>query len=78
VFGASRSEFNMREKLWTVPAERMKSGKEHRVPLSDRALELTPTENVCDEDFVFPGGRPGRPLSNMAMLKLLERMGRMI
>jgi integrase len=76
VIGARRSEFNSREKLWTVPAERMKSGKEHRVPLCDCALELIPTENVCDEDFVFPGGRAGQPLSNMAMLKLLERMGR--
>ena len=54
----------------------MKSGKDHRVPLSDRAVELIPTENVGDKDFVFPGGRSGQPLSNMAMLKLLERIGR--
>ena len=46
----------------------MKSGKDHRVPLSDRAVELIPTENVGDKDFVFPGGRSGQPLSNMAML----------
>ena len=76
VIGARRHEFNIHEKLWTVPAERMKSGKEHRVPLSDRALELIPTEAAVVDDFVFPGGRSGQPLSNMAMLKLLERMGR--
>jgi len=46
------------------------------VPLSERALELISAEVEIDNEFVFPGGRPGRPLSNMAMLKLLERMGR--
>jgi integrase len=76
VIGARRSEFNMGEKLWTVPAQRMKAGKEHRVPLQDRALELISTESLGNDDFVFPGGRWGRPLSNMAMLKLLGRMGR--
>jgi integrase len=74
--GARRSEFNPREKLWTISAERMKAGKEHRVPLSYRALELIVTMVTGDNEFVFPGGRPGQPLSNMAMLKLLERMGR--
>jgi integrase len=76
VIGACRSEFSIREKVWTIPAERMKAGKEHRVPLSDRALELIPAEIQGNDDFVFPGGRFGRPLSNMAMLKLLRRMGR--
>ena len=76
VIGARRSEFNMREKLWAVPAIRMKAGKEHRVPLPDRALDVISTETLRDDDFVFPGGRSGQPLSNMAMLKLLQRMGR--
>jgi integrase len=44
VIGARRSEFNMREKLWAVPAIRMKAGKEHRVPLPDRALDVISTE----------------------------------
>jgi integrase len=74
--GARRSDFNIREKLWTIPAERMKAGKEHRVPLSDRALELIATHAEADNDFIFPGGRRRQPLSNMAMLKLLQRMGR--
>src|SRR5207253_10052575 len=57
-----------------VPAERMKAGKEHRVPLSDRAIEILGKAGEPDE-FVFIGGKPGRPLSNMAMLKLVQRMG---
>jgi integrase len=73
--GAQRSEVNALEKLWTVPAERMKADKEHRVPLSDRALEIAATA-PDDERFIFPGGRRGQPLSNMAMLALLKRMGR--
>jgi integrase len=74
--GAQRSEVNAREKLWSVPADRMKADKEHRVPLSDRALEITAAAAEDEEDFIFPGGRRGRPLSNMAMLALLKRMGR--
>lgn len=53
----------------------MKSGREHRVPLSDRALEILsgpPTER----EFVFPGRYPDTPLSNMAMLQTLKKMGR--
>jgi integrase len=74
--GARRSEFDYQGKLWAIPAERMKAGKEHRVPLSERARELIATAAEADNEFVFPGGRLGQPLSNMAMLKLLERMGR--
>jgi integrase len=73
---AGRSEFNTAEKLWTVPSNRMKSDKEHRVPLSDRALEIAAAAVAGEDDFIFPGGRRGRPLSNMAMLALLKRMGR--
>ncbi len=74
--GAQRSEVNAREKLWTVPADRMKADKEHRVPLSNRALEIFAAAGVDEEGFIFPGGRWHRPLSNMAMLALLKRMGR--
>jgi integrase len=73
---ARRSEINAGQKLWTVPADRMKADKEHRVPLSDRALEITAAVAADEEDFIFPGGRWRRPLSNMAMLALLKRMGR--
>jgi integrase len=79
VINARWEEFDLANKVWTIPAERMKAGKEHRVPLSGRAqeiIEAMSAERVNDHPFVFPGGRPGKPLSNMAMLKLLGRMGR--
>jgi integrase len=74
--GAVRGEFNASDKVWIVPAERMKAGKEHRVPLSTRALvilrdaESTPTPGSY---YVFPGGKTGKPLSNMAMTEVLRR-----
>ena len=77
--GAKRGEIDAKNKLWTVPAERVKAGKEHRVPLSDRALKVIEDVGTGADDkdgFVFPGRSPGEPLSNMAMLKLLQRMGR--
>jgi len=66
VIGARREDFDLDNALWTVPGERMKAGRPHRVPLSPRAVELV---RETEGDQVFP-------LSNMAMLKLLERMGR--
>src|SRR5262249_15745091 len=78
VIGARWDEIDLSAKLWTVPGERMKAGKEHRVPLSEPALTIIKDMRAArldDHDFVFPGGRLGRPLSNMAMLKLLQRMG---
>ena len=79
VIGARWEEFDLEKKVWTVPGERMKAGKEHRVPLSEGAfaiIEMMKAERVNDHPFVVPGGRPGKPLSNMAMLKLLGRMDR--
>jgi integrase len=74
VIGAKWGEFNLAERLWTVPGERMKSGKEHRVPLSDAALAIlgAPGEPA---QCVFPGGKAGSALSNMALLMTLRRMG---
>ncbi len=72
VLSARPSEINPQEKTWTVPAERMKGGLEHVVPLATRALELTERGS---EQYVFPGHHPEKPLSNMAMLMLLERLG---
>jgi integrase len=75
VIGAKWGEIDDTERLWTVPAERMKAGKEHRVPLSDAALAvIDQMKTICDGDFVFPGLNPGRPLSASAMPKLLARM----
>jgi integrase len=85
VIGARPDEVGEREKVWTVPGERMKAGKEHRVPLSERGLAIVneinrPSGGEQAKDtpgaFVFPGGKVGAPLSNMAFLMLLRRMGR--
>jgi len=76
--GARWSEINLADRLWTVPAARMKKAdKEHRVPLSDRALAIVDAmAEIRSGDFVFPGGKKGRPLSNMALLMTMRRMGR--
>jgi integrase len=66
-------------RVWTVPAQRMKAGKEHRVPLTEAALAVLETLRPLsspNQRFVFPGGRRGKPLSNMAMMTVLRRMGR--
>ena len=68
-------EIDFGARLWTIPEDRMKAGKPHRVPLSDAAVEiLEKMRGVQQGDFVFPGMKPGRPLSNMALLTLLDRM----
>jgi integrase len=77
VVGARWSEIDLAKALWTVPADRMKAGKQHRVPLSDRAvalLDALPREE--GSDFVFIGSGKGKPLSNMALLMTLRRMKR--
>ena len=63
------------KKVWTVPAHRMKAGREHRVPLSQRATDiLARLSEGRSGDFVFPGQRRDKPLSNMAMGMMLRRM----
>ena len=77
VIGAQWTEINVAERLWTIPAERIKAGREHRVPLSDVALAILEKMAASRSGvFVFPGGKADRPLSNMAFLMLLRRMGR--
>jgi integrase len=65
------SEVDLDKALWTIPADRMKAGKEHIVPLSDRAAEIIKTQPRVG-DFIFPGAVEGKPLSNMAMLQQLR------
>lgn len=75
IIGARWVEIDLEAKVWTVPASRMKSGREHRVPLSVEALAvLNKVSKGEPEEFVF-AGRKKRPLSNMAFLMLLRRMG---
>jgi len=74
--GATWNEVDMGAKLWTLPSGRMKAGKEHRVPLSDAALAvLQQMHDMRHSDYVFPGGRDRRPLSETSLLMLLRRMG---
>jgi len=74
VIGAKPEEFDLKAGVWTVPAERMKMNKEHRIPLSSRAVEIV-RELTGAGDYIFPGARNGKSLSNMAMLMQLKRMG---
>src|SRR5205814_8566465 len=85
VLGARWGEIDLTGKVWTVPADRMKACREHRVPLNDPALDLL--ENVRPLALmtdgrpdaaapIFPGPRRGLPMSNMTMLMLLRRMSR--
>jgi integrase len=77
VLGARWQEFDLAGKVWTVPPERMKGGREHRVPLSARALAIIEEMAVVrSSQFVFPGLRAARPLSEMVLRMVLRRMGR--
>lgn len=77
VIAARKSEFDMQAKIWTIPAERMKAKREHRVPLSSAALELVkPLIDLGTSEFLFPAAKGNGHLSNMAMLQLLKRMKR--
>lgn len=74
--GASFVEIEADCSLWAIPAERMKGGRAHRVPLSERAVAIVrEMAEVKQNELLFPGAKPGRPLSQMAMLMLLRRMG---
>jgi integrase len=73
--GARWAEFDLDRAIWTVPPDRMKAGREHRVPLSRRALQIVRAQYEADDNpFVFRGLRDGRPLSEMAMEMVLRRM----
>jgi integrase len=74
VIGARWSEVDAKGKVWIVPAERMKADRDHRVPLSAPALAVLEHLNGQGGDFIFPGLKAGKPLSNMAMLNLIGRM----
>lgn len=72
---ATWSEVNLEAAIWTIPAARMKAGKEHRIPLSLGALEiLTEAAKLGADGYIFPGRKEGRPLSNMALEMTLRRM----
>jgi integrase len=75
VLGARWDEIDLEHRIWTVPAARMKGGCIHRVALSGWALAiLRQLDTARTSEFVFPGQQPGKPLSNMAMGRMLRRM----
>jgi integrase len=75
VLGARWSEVDLNTKVWTLPAERMKAGRAHRVPLPARAAAiLRQLAEIRTGDFVFLGQRKNRPLSGRAMNATLQRM----
>lgn len=77
VIEARWDEFDLGAGVWRIPAERMKAGKEHRIPLSPAAkVLLEHMQSIKQNEFVFPGQRKDKPLSNMALLQMLKRMGR--
>ena len=75
---ATWQEFHFYEAVWVIPASRMKAEKQHVIPLSAsaQALLLQIRAESGESAFVFPGAKKGKPLSNMACLALLKRMGR--
>jgi len=75
--GARWSEIDLANSVWTIPADRIKAGREHRVPLSASAIAiLKRMHKIHNGQLVFPGRFGDQPLSNMSMLQLLKRMGR--
>jgi integrase len=78
--GARWCEFDSAEKVWSIPAKRMKSGRAHRVPLSDRAVAILNRMQELRRDkketaLVFEGQKPGRPLSDMTLTMAFRRAG---
>lgn len=74
--GARWDEIDLAAKVWTVPAERMKANRLHRVPLSSAAVGvLSAMQAVRQSEFVFAGAKRGRPISNMTMAKALSTGG---
>ena len=74
VLGMRWAEVDFDERIWTCPVERMKTGDDHRVPLTDEMLAIVEPLKALGSDYVFEGQKRNRPLSNMSMLMLLRRM----
>jgi integrase len=73
---ATWDEIKLDERVWIIPAKRMKADREHRVPLATRTVAiLKQMAEIRTGDFFFAGTKQGRPLSNMTLAMLLRRMG---
>ncbi|MBR2514597.1 MAG: tyrosine-type recombinase/integrase [Halomonas sp.] len=76
VLNAEWHEIDLVTATWTIPAKRMKASREHRIPLSHQALALISNlPSVKGNSYVFPGMKPGRPLSNMSLLQFMRGLG---
>lgn len=76
VLQALWSEIDLEAGIWTIPAAKMKTRQEHRVPLSDAAMAiLRGLERDESNPYVFPGARYGRPLSNISLLQVMRGIG---
>jgi integrase len=76
VLGARWNEIDLAAKTWTIPESRMKAGRVHRVPLPSRALAiLARLAEARTGEHVFPGQRPGKPLSPASLKMVLRRIG---
>jgi len=75
VLGLRWDEIDFDARLWTCPAQRMKTGQDHRVPLTDEMLAIIEPLKAMKSEYVFEGQKRNKPLSNMSMLMLLRRMG---
>ncbi|MEP5151550.1 site-specific integrase [Planktotalea sp.] len=74
VLGLRWAELDFQARLWVCPAERMKGGEDHRVPLTEEMLAILEPLKAMQSEYVFEGQKRNKPLSNMAMLMLLRRM----
>jgi integrase len=74
VLGMRWAEIDFEGRVWICPAERMKTGEEHRVPLTSEMLSIIDPLQAMKSTYVFEGQKRHHPLSNMAMLMLLRRM----
>lgn len=76
ILNAKWSEVDEENLVWTIPAERMKAKREHRIPLTARCIEILKSAKSLsgDSTFIFPGRKPEKPLSNMVFLMVLRRM----
>lgn len=73
IIGATWGEVDFAKSVWTIPASRMKAGKEHRAPLSPRAVDILESLKPLGKEWLFPSAKGGK-LSGMAMSMLLRRM----
>ena len=76
IFGATWQEIDLKNKVWTIPKERMKAEKEHRVPLSEPTIELLKSiqTEIEPQSYIFPAPRTGSMLSDMSLTALIKRM----